>query len=192
MPARLHGAIFAILCLCSMGCGSDEEGPCGPGELTATGVTITIPGQTIRYDQFTSSANNDCTPTGGPTSLTLDGIQVDPMTDVAFSMAFCLPRPVELSSGTVSLADDRLIELIDVRASLEDGCRLDIDRSIAPTATITFQGYCQNGLHPDGYAIELSGTTAGFLVCDDGNGGSSQEPVTLTFGGAAVVEALSL
>lgn len=163
---------------------------CGPGDAPVTGVTVDIPGATIVYGGFTSSPNNDCTPPGGPTSLNLDGIQVDPTSDVDYHLTFCLPRPEELGDGPVSLDDTRLVQVMDVRAKLANGCRLDMDIATPPSGTIEMQGYCDGGLHAGGYAIALTGTVPGILTCDDEDGMPQEQPVTITLGGTAAVEAM--
>jgi len=181
------GMALVLLVQLGTGCG-DSEGECGPGDAPAAGVSTTVDGVTILYGGFDSSPNNDCTAPGGPTSLSIHGFQSEPAPSVPFSITFCLPRPDQVGSEPVSLANAELVEVVDVSAELEGGCILVLDRSTPPSGTIRFAGYCGSGLSESGYAIELDGAVAGLRIC----AGMADEPVTMTLGGAAAVTAAAL
>lgn len=161
--------------------------PCGPGDAPPSGVTATAGGETVEYGQFTTSPNNDCSVAGHPTSLTLDGVQTDPATSPPLHLTFCLPRPDEIGSDPVPLDDTQRIEVIDIFADA-GGCLLSLDRTVTPTGTITFTGYCGDGTDPAGYAISFDATVGGTLSCS-GDAGADQS-VTVTLGGEAAVQAL--
>ncbi len=179
----MTAAIAALLA----GCGGDDE-TCGPEGAPAEGITITTPEGTVTYGAFTSSANNDCTPPdGSATSITLDGVQASPApTGFPPHLAFCIPRPDEISAGAaipLNLADLDDIQLIDASGEV-GGCTYSLDRTVTPTGSITLTGYCGDGLDAAGYALALSGDVALTLSCPDA------QPVTATFGGTAAVDAL--
>lgn len=176
--------VAALLMLLVPACG-ESEGECGPGDAPAAGVSATVDSVAITYGAFDSSPNNDCTAPGGPTSLSIHGFQREPVPSVPFSITFCLPRPDQLGSDPVSLADADLVQVVDVSAELPDGCILVLDSSAPPTGTIRFTGYCDSGLSESGYAIELDGAVSGVRIC----AGMADEPVTMTLGGAAAVTA---
>jgi hypothetical protein len=175
--------LTALLAATLPACGE----PCGPGDAPASGVTGSAEGETVAYGQFTTSPNNDCSVAGHPTSLTLDGIQTDPAASPPLHLTFCLPRPDQID-GEVALDDLERIEVIDLFAEMGD-CFLALDRTVAPTGTITFDGYCADGTDPAGYAIRFDGTVGGTLSCPDGDGGADRS-VTVTLGGEAAVTAL--
>jgi hypothetical protein len=184
-PSRSSTSLaLAALALAVLALGGCGDGECGPGDEPGGGVTVTAGDTTVTYGAFTSSPNHDCTVEGHPTSLTLESLQTDPAPSRPFYMTFCLPRPDELAPGTISLADDRLIEVVDVFAEV-DGCVLSFDRTLPPDGSVTIAGYCREGLHPDGYAISLAGSLPGVRTCD-----GDAEPIELTLGGVAAVEAL--
>ncbi|HWN67561.1 MAG TPA: hypothetical protein VNM90_07965 [Haliangium sp.] len=203
--ARGRVAILsALMAALAPGCGGDGGGGpdasvavCGPADAPPDGVTVAIPGATVSYGGFTSSPNNDCPPAeGGPTSLTLEGLQTDLAAGQRFSMVLCLPRPAQIevtglgAPTTVDLDNDRLVQLIDVNAALADDCRLRRDSAMLPSGTITFAGYCEAGLATAGYALTFDGSVPGVRRCPDGQGGFTEEPVTITLGGAVAVQAL--
>jgi hypothetical protein len=198
IDARIIALLLAAL---ASGC-SGDDGPgevCGPGGAPADGVMVAIPGAAVSYGAFTSSPNNDCPPAeGGPTSLTLEGLQTGLPTGQRFSMVLCLPRPDdldqlaldELGGATVDLADDRLVQLIDVNAALAGDCRLRRDSAMPPSGSITFAGYCEAGLATEGYALTFDGSAPGIRRCPDGAGGFLEEPVTITLSGTVAIQAI--
>lgn len=166
------------------GCGEDPI--CGPGEEPADGVVATVEGATVLYGNFASSPNNDCTPTGRePTSLTLDGRQVDPAPAIPYGITFCLPRPDVIGSEPITVDDPDTLQVIDVFAELEDGCLVLLDRTRASTGTATFEGYCAEGLDPGGYALSFTATIPVTRMCD----GRAE---VMELSGRTTVEALSL
>lgn len=191
------GALGVAACvLGSAGCGG-EDAVCGPADAPPAGATVAIGGPggdaTIAYGDFTSSPNNDCPPPGGSpiTSLTIEGTQTGLAPDERFSMVLCLPRPDEIGSAPIALDDDSLVQLIDVNARLDGDCFLRLEAGTAPSGTITFAGYCDDGSAESGYALTFDGSAAGIRTCLDGAGGSTDEPATITLTGSVAVEAIT-
>ncbi|MCG8423285.1 MAG: hypothetical protein MJE77_35735 [Proteobacteria bacterium] len=185
---RLATALALILSCTLAACGSD--GVCGPEDAPQSGVAAMVAGEVITFGAFTSSPNNDCPPSeGGPTSLTLDGLQTDPRPGMPFHMTFCLPRPARISENRVSLDNDDLIEVVNINAELANGCILLQDRASPPIGTVEFSGYCGNGSDPSGYAVHFDGSVPGTRMCPDGSGGMTSDSVTIQLSGAAAVQA---
>lgn len=182
------------LALVLAGCGDDGI-DCGPAEVADDGIVATTaspaPAVQVTWSDLAASANNDCPPPGGAgsgvISLTIEGVQSDPPGAARFSL--CLPRPDEIGTAAVSLADDTLVQLGNTSAALEDGCLVRLDRSgdAAATGTIAFTGFCADGTDPAGFAVALDGTVPVEIVCD-ADGGTS-EAATATLSGTAVVSA---
>lgn len=150
----------------------------------AAAVTADIGTESVTFGGFNSSVNNDCTPPeGGPTSITVDGTQTD---QPNFHITFCLPRPAELGGDPVSVTNAQLLEVIDINARLDGDCLLILDRNRAGTGTVTFAGYCGDGLDPGGYAMEFAAVIPGTRVCT----GNQQEPVDIALTGLVAVEAI--
>jgi hypothetical protein len=137
----------------------------------------------ITYGDFTSSPNNDCPAPDAPTSLTLSGLQASP--DGVASITLCLRHPDQLDGQTVALDDGDQILIADLAADLGD-CRVRYDGSQPSTAAIRFEGVCGDGTDPAGYAVALSGSFGGTRSCE-GDGGTTEEPVTVTLDGRAAV-----
>ena len=179
--------VLAVVVSMLVACGGDDE-ECGPGDAPADGITVTTSDGAVSYATFTSSPNNDCTPPdGSATSITLDGIQSAPTpTGFAPHIAFCIPRPDEVAVGTalqLGLTDDDDVRLVDVSGD-QAGCIYTLDRTNAPTATITLEGYCGDGLNSAGYSFSLAGDVALTRSCPDA------ETLTATVSGRAAVDAL--
>jgi hypothetical protein len=174
--------IELLLALVAIGCGGDGGGEeCGPGDEPTGGVAL----DRVTFDDFHSSANNDCTPAGGgPTSLTVQGAQVDPA-DPARFLVLCLPRPDRIEGAAIPLTDEDRVQLIDLTATDPDGCRLDLDRSRLQEGTITFSGFCADGTDPAGYAIGFTAAVPLLRSCD----GGEAEPIEAELGGRAAVQA---
>ncbi len=167
-----------VVALALVGCGNDDI-QCGPEDAPANGMTMTVGSDTVSFDRWTSSPNNDCSVDGHPTSLTLDGIQEGG----TFHIAFCLPRPDDLG-GVTQLSDTNLIEIVTVSAEI-GGCTVVLDPMNPATGTIEFAGYCSDGLSDGGYAVELNGSVNGIQTCN-----MMDTPVTIQLGGRFAVEAL--
>jgi hypothetical protein len=166
--------------------------PCGPGEAPVAGLSadITTSGgaASVSFGSFTSSPNNDCTPAeGGATSITVDGTQTG---QPNFHITFCLPRPTELGADPVSVTDVEHLEIIDINARLDADCLLVLDRTSPGTGSITFAGYCGDGLDPGGYAMEFSATIPGTRICTGGDAGTAQESVDIALSGSVAVSAI--
>lgn len=166
------------------GCGDDPV--CGPDPLLpADGIVASIGGETITYGSFISSPNNDCTPPDRePTSITLDGRQLDPTPAMTLFMTFCLPRPDVIDAAPVTVGDEDTLQVIDVFAELSDGCLVLLDRTQPVSGEANFEGYCEAGLEPGGYALSLTASIPVTRMCD---GGSD----TIELSGRALVEALN-
>ena len=166
--------------------GCSDDAVCGPDPLLpADGIVAAIGGETITYGSFTSSPNNDCTPPDRqPTSITVDGRQVEPQPSMPLIMTFCLPRPDVIGSEPIAVGDFDTLQVIDVFAELADGCLILLDRTQPVAGEATFEGYCADGLAEDGYVLSLSATIPVTRMCD-----GAQDTITLS--GRTQVEALS-
>jgi hypothetical protein len=187
--SRLASLLAA--CALASGCGDDEGGEeCGAGGQPADGVTIDVGGDaeaSVEFGQFDSSPNNDCTPPGGgPTSLTIQGEQSDPADPSRF-LVFCLPRPDRIADQAIPLDDEERVQLVDLVAAPADGCRLELDRDRPLAGEITFSGFCDDGVHPDGYAMAFSATVPLLRTCSE----KEPEAIDAEMGGAAAVSAAS-
>ncbi len=173
-------------------CGGDD-GDCGPAAEAGDQASVTAGGETLTYDGFTSSPNNDCPPPeGGPTSLTIDGTQSDIASQIPRFLTFCLPRPAEIGTGPIALDNSDLILVENVNGDLADDCSLSKDSAGTPSGTVEIVGFCDDGLDPAGFALQLSGTVPGIRRCPDGAGGTTDEPVTIDISGTVRVEAVNL
>lgn len=182
-PAAATLALVAALAVAGCGGGDDDDETCGPGAATdEVGVAPTA-GEPVVFGEFHSSANNDCTAPGdGPTSLTIQGTQVDP-DDPARFLVLCLPSPDLIGDEPVSIADDSLVQLIDLVAMPADGCRVALDRDRAASGTITFGGYCEAGSDPAGYSLSFDVEVPVLRTC----GEDEPEAIEAALDGAAPV-----
>ncbi|HUH01721.1 MAG TPA: hypothetical protein VML75_06975 [Kofleriaceae bacterium] len=174
--------LLVTLLVLAPGCNGDAV--CGPGTAPADGLSADIGTAEVTFGGFTSSVNNDCTPPeGGPTSITVDGTQVG---QPAFHITFCLPRPAQLGADPVAVTDVQRLEVIDINARLDENCLLILDRTRAGTGTVTFAGYCGDGLDPAGYAMEFDAVVPGTRICT----GNQQEPVDIALTGSVAIDAI--
>lgn len=180
----MRTALVASLAALAGAAGCGDDAACGPADTPADAITMTVDGVELGYGAFTSSPNNDCPDPDGPTSLTLAGEQIEPE-QTGFALTFCLPRPDRITADPIPIDDDR-VEVVDVSGQI-DGCQIARDSGEAATGTITFIGYCADGLEPAGYAIELSATFPGTRTC-----AGVDEPVDLVLSGSASVMAINL
>lgn len=178
--SAIRSTISAVAVACALLAGCADDGNCGPGDAPADGMTLTVGSDTVQFERWTSSPNNDCSEAGHPTSLTVDGIQAGG----SFHVTFCLPRPDELG-GSVDLSDSNLVQVINVAAEI-NGCTAVKDAMATPTGTAMFTGYCGDGTDKSGYALELDGSVAGTQTCN-----MTDTPVTIELGGRFAVEALT-
>lgn len=183
-PSPCRFATSGLLALCAAAaaaCGDDES--CGPGGEEAPGLTV----ESITFGEMSASANNDCPPTAGehPTSITIQGTQVDPAAAGQF-LVLCLPRPDLIDDQPVAFSDADRIELVDLFGRDDSGCELRFDRSAQPgSGTATFSGFCENGTDSAGFAISLTGVLPFTRTCD----GDDPTPFTAALGGRAAVTA---
>lgn len=181
---RAAGVLAVLAALALAGCGGDDDDEaCGPGPATdEVGVAPTA-GDPVVFGEFHSSANNDCTAPGdGPTSLTIQGTQVDPE-DPARFLVLCLPSPDLIGDQPISIADDSLVQLIDLVAMPADGCRVALDRDRAASGTVSFGGYCADGSDPAGYALSFDVQVPVLRTC----GEDEPEAIDAALEGAAPV-----
>lgn len=174
-------AVAAILVLAAA-CGDDAV--CGPGEAPAVGLSIDTGDSVLTYGNGTSSPNNDCPTDGSPTSLTVDVFQVTPAPTQDRALVLCLPRPDAIADAALDIADDTLVQVIDVFAD-EDDCLISIDRARAVSGTARFTGFCENGTDPAGYALEIDAVIPATRTC-----AGSDEAIDLTVSGEVALEAL--
>ncbi|HYU15697.1 MAG TPA: hypothetical protein VEL05_06490, partial [Candidatus Acidoferrum sp.] len=118
--------------------------------------------------------------------LTVQGGQTDP-SDPARFLVLCLPRPDRIGSDAIPLDDTERVELIDLTATDTDGCRLELDRDRPLAGDITFSGFCQDGTHPDGYALSFAATVPLLRACPVDAGPVVEDPVDGHLGGRAAV-----
>jgi hypothetical protein len=143
------------------GCGDEV---CGPGDAPNAGVTLAVDGRALSFGDFTSSANNDCTPAGAEvTSLTLEGFQQG-VAD--HQLTFCLPRPDRIGEEPIPITEVARLEVIDVVAA-DDGCTLTLDRDRPLAGTARFEGYCAAGGDPAGYALSFDAQLPLVRTCGD-------------------------
>ena len=168
-----------------LGCPGPEP-VCGAGDAPADGLTAVEGGVTIRYGDFMASANNDCpAPGGGVTSVTVFGHQIEPTGNAV--IAFCLPRPDALS-GEIDLVpvhepalDSDRVQVVDVEGVPDADCRWSFEGE--PDGTATFEGFCDNGAHADGFALTLDATLPAVKTCT----GDPDADVEVTLAGTVAV-----
>ena len=173
--------MFAVL---ACGCPGDDA-VCGPGDAPADGIVASGGGDSFAYGGFLAGQNNDCPAADAPAgvvSVTVFGAQVDPAGSAFLTL--CLPRPDLIEGGTAYPlspdvqpvpAADR-VQVIDVDADHEDDCTWSL--AGAPSGTATFEGLCDGGADPAGFALTLDGTVTVEEVC--GAGAPTDVEVTLS------------
>jgi hypothetical protein len=158
---------------------------CGAGDAADDGLTAVEGGTTFTYGNMAASANNDCpAPGGGVTSVTVFGAQIAPAGNAV--IAFCLPRPDDIS-GSIDLVpvhepalDSDRVQVVDVE-TVDGECRWSMSGD--PDGTATFEGFCDNGAHADGFALTLDATIPATKTCT----GLPDESVELTLSGTIAV-----
>jgi hypothetical protein len=179
--------LLAFAALAASGCGDGDDDVCGPGDQPAPGLTVEA--AAVTFGDFAASANNDCPPTAGehPTSVTIQGEQVDPAVASQF-LVLCLPRPDLIDDQPVPLTDGERIQLIDLFGRDADGCDIRFDSAAEPgNAAVTFSGFCDSGTDPAGFAIELSGVLPITRSCE-----GADSALTSELGGRAAVASAPL
>lgn len=177
-------ALLALLAAATCACSGGDT--CGPGDQEAPGLVV----EAITFGEMSASPNNDCPPTAGehPTSITIQGTQVDPVADGQF-LVLCLPRPDLIDDQPVSFTDSDRIELVDLFGRDAAGCELRFDRAAEPgSGTATFSGFCDDGTDSAGFAISLTGVLPFTRTCEGGD----PTPITAALGGRAAVAAAPL
>ena len=152
MPLRnppLLSSLAALGLVCGgPGCGDDAV--CGSEEDSQTQITGELASESVTWENWRSSPNNDCGETGGPISLTVEADQAVTMR----GLTLCLPRPDKLSGAAVDVNDASLVRVIDVFADVEGvDCLATLERTTPASGTLAFPGICDDGQHPDGYSI---------------------------------------
>lgn len=150
--------ISSLLVILPTACDGDEV--CGPEAGLATTVSAAVGNQTLTYEDWRASPNNDCGETGGPVSLTLEATQVG--TNRGFTL--CFPRPDKLS-GLIDLTSTDLIQVIDVFADLEPDCLVSLDRTKSSSGSIDFSGVCSDGTDPAGFGMTMQLNIPVTLTC---------------------------
>jgi hypothetical protein len=177
-------AVALLGVVAAVGCGDDTV--CGPGEAATDGLVVTGGEAALTFGEATSSPNNDCPVEGAPTSLTVEIRQLDPAPSAARFLVLCLPRPDQIGSDPIDITDDR-IQVIDVFA--DDGdCLISLDRTRELAGTLSFTGFCDDGVAPAGYALGFAATVPATRACP----GAPAEPIELELGGELAVTALSI
>ena len=142
------------------GCGDD--GNCGPGDASPTGLAVSSVDVTLMYGNMTSGANNDCRDPMAPDgviSLTIDGTQ----TDAAQIITLCIPRPDLLMVGD-PMPIGTGIRIIDLLGE-KDGCTYAFESTRPVTGTVAAIGMCDNGTNDAGYALSFDGNISLRRMC---------------------------
>jgi hypothetical protein len=160
------------------------------GDATADGLTGSAGGDTVTYGDLVAATNNDCpapSPPSGVVSVTVFGRQQSPAGNAVISL--CLPRPDLLGDGTqVALAeahqpalDSDRAQLVDVEGAPDADCRWSL--AGPPDGTARFDGFCDDGADPAGFALTLDATVPVTKVC----AGVPDETIELTLAGTVAV-----
>jgi hypothetical protein len=164
---------------------------CGIADVTIDGVTAAQGADTVTFGMFAAGANNDCPGPGVPggvVSVTVFGRQVEPAGNAVISV--CLPRPDLIDSGDdiplspahqPAEASDR-VQLVDLEGDLAADCRWSLGG--APDGTARFDGFCDDGTHPDGFALTFDATVPVTKTCT----GLPDETVEVILAGTVAVE----
>jgi hypothetical protein len=159
-----------------LACCGDDDGVCSNLlDAGTSGVTVTVGAQTFTYGDFDSSIAGDCGPRED--SVTISGLQVDPVPTAPHRIAFCLPDRNRVGSGPIPLED--VVSFFVAAESPSDGCVLSQDSAAGLPGTVTLPGFCQSGNGP--FSISFAGTLPGTSSC-------GPDPVSLVLGGSASVE----
>lgn len=161
LPAS--GFLFPVLAALA-GCPGDDA-VCGFGDAPVDGIVVAAGGDRFEYGGFQAGQNNDCpaqSPPAGVVSVTVFGGQVDPA-GAAF-VTLCLPRPdlieggvaYELTPDLQPVPDGDRVQVIDVDADHADDCAWSING--VPSGTASFEGLCDGGADPAGFALTLDGS----------------------------------
>jgi hypothetical protein len=180
----LAAAALALAAAASAGCGDDDACEPGSGDAPDAPITVAGGGDTRTFGGFVAAANNDCrtaSPPDGVVSVTVFGGQLEPGS--AF-FTLCLPRPdligpgatFDLEDDVQPVPDDARVQVIDVQGAFDDGCTWSLAGAL--TGSITFEGFCGDGLDPAGFAITLDGGATVDRTCPTGP--ATQVDVTLT------------
>ena len=160
--SRCLSSTSALLLLLLAGCPGDDA-VCGFGEAPVDGIVVAAGADSFEYGGFQAGLNNDCPGQDGVVSVTVFGAQVDPA-GAAF-LTLCLPRPDLLEAGTAyplrpdvqPVPEGDRVQVIDVDADHADDCTWSLDGG-ALDATASFEGVCDDGADPAGFALTLDGT----------------------------------
>lgn len=181
--AGMFAAAFAAAC------GDDEQ--CGPDPDLPGEVTVTAASSTLTFGELHAGPNNDCPPPSapdGPTSITIQGEQ----TEAAATgfLTLCIPFPAQVDDTPLSFGDPSQIEIFDLRGQDDQGCTLALDRTQPlDSGSVTLSGFCDDGTHPDGFAMTLSGTLPFTRQCPTDGGVGESEAITVNLAGTAAVTA---
>lgn len=155
----------ALICLALVtqlsGCG--EDAVCGADDGAQDFAISTVGSEQVRWEDWRSSPNNDCGEAGGPTSLTLEASQVG----TNRGLTLCLPRPDKLSASAEDVLDESRVRIIDIFADVAGAgdCLASINRAMPATGSIAFPGVCDDGLHPDGYSLDMDFAVPVTVTC---------------------------
>lgn len=175
-------ALAALAGLAGAGCGDDAP-VCGDDGAPAAGLTVTTPDGAITYGGLTGLLGNDCPDHSAPSgvvSLTIEGTQ----TDGPGLFTICVPRPDQLMAGPRSLGTALVpgdIHLIDVQGSA-GACTFTLASTEAPSGAGSATGVCEDGVSPEGFALELDGMLVLRRTC-----GATVDTVTVTIAGRVAV-----
>lgn len=173
-------ALAALFAACS----GDDDGDCGPGDA-AGDLAVVLPNDAeVSFGGLHAGANNDCPFEGAPTSITIAGTQSTP--EGTGFLTLCLPQPDQIGSAAIDLDSGDLIQVVDLVGEDADGCEVRVDRADGlGDAIATFEGVCDDGVHPDGFAVSLSGALTFSRTC----GADLPELIDVVLSGRAPVSA---
>ena len=155
----------AAVALAAAGCGDDgDPGTCGPGDAPADGIMLSGAEHTVAYGSFSASHNGDCG--SRELSLTISATQVGG----TGLLTLCVPRP-DLITGPATIGADldqaAAVWVIDVQGE-STGCAVRNDGAgPAPQGSATFEGLCDQGKSPAGFALQVAAQIAVTITCGD-------------------------
>ena len=188
---RVLCAILALMAPATLGCSSDDDASCGPGDLEggALSLATATSGPALTFAELHAGANNDCPLSeAAPTSISIQGQQTN--AGATGFLTLCLPLPADVTPTPISFDDTDHIVIFDFRGQDADGCTLRVDRQgDLSSGLVSIEGFCDNGTHPSGFAISLSGTLPFVRTCPSEGGPDTETDELGTLAGDAVVVA---
>ena len=169
--------VLSAACAALAGC----PGPsCGPPPGTPLTLSITAGSATLVFNNFTSSANNDCTAPDAPSGVV--SLEIDSKQNGVSGLSLCVARPDLLGTSPQEIGTGVLVEGF---FGNDGTCTYALDNSAPPTGTVSGKGVCGNGTDPAGYALVLAGSATLTRTC-----GTSIDTVQVAIDGTVAVAAI--